>query len=830
MFVTLSGFAQNPGDLDTTFNLLNPEFPSLENGTNASVFATVVQPDGKIIIGGDFTAYNGVEVNRIARINTDGSLDTSFNVGVGLNDEVLAITLLDDGKIMIGGMFTSYNGTTLKYIGRLNTDGSLDTSFFTGEGPNQRVKCIVKQPDGKLIISGSFNFYNGNLVNGFIRTDSNGTVDPTFVTGSGYTISKINLQPDGKIIIVGSFESFSGVLLNGIARLNTDGSLDMTFSPGTGFEVTSIFALAIQPDGKILVGGYFEFYNDTPINRIIRLNPDGTLDSSFVIGSGVEGGGLRSIILQPDGKIIIGGNFSSFNGIDKNNIARLNMDGSLDNTFDSGTGVNFMIHTVFLLPNEKIIISGNFNVYDGTNRGNFAILNNDGSLDATFSPETGANNDIHIAKILPDGKIIIGGKFTTYDGVKINRIARLHPDGSLDTSFNPGTGTDNFVGAIAIQPDGKIIIGGQFTTFNDVTCNNIARLNSDGSLDTTFNIGTGTNTRVYTIVLQPDGKIIIGGTFFTYNQTFRSKIARLNSDGSLDTSFDPQVGANSTVSCVALDNNNKIYIAGGFTSYNETTRNGIARLHSDGSLDTTFSPTGGATGGGPIYAIKVLPSEKIIIAGNFAYFNGTLRNCLARINTDGSLDMTFNPNTVPQVGTGLSGPIYNFVFQPNGKMIIVGAFTTFNGASRINIARVNANGSLDYSFNPGTSTTSGLNNILTTDIQPDGRIIIGGYFTHYTGIRRDCIARIHTSNVLSINDVKESEFHFYPNPTKGDFYLNSDDAIEFVEIYNMVGKKIKSISINSNEAVLKLQDLPIGAYVARVFANNSYKSIRIIKE
>jgi len=191
-----------------------------------------------------------------------------------------------------------------------------------------------------------------------------------------------------------------------------------------------------------------------------------------------------------------------------------------------------------------------------------------GTIDLTFNPGSGANNLVCTASIQSDGKIIIGGTFTFYNGIARNRIARLNTDGSLDTSFNPGTGADNDVWTTSIQSDGKIIIGGNFTSYNGIAINRIARLNTNGTLDTSFNPGTGANDYVYTTSIQSDGKLMVGGNFTSYNGIARNRIARLNTNGTLDTSFSPGTGANDIVYTTSIQSDGKIIIGGYFTSYN----------------------------------------------------------------------------------------------------------------------------------------------------------------------------------------------------------------------------------------------------------------------
>ncbi len=195
-----------------------------------------------------------------------------------------------------------------------------------------------------------------------------------------------------------------------------------------------------------------------------------------------------------------------------------------------------------------------------------------GSIDTSFNPTdigfsfgNAANATIETISIQSDGKIMFGGGFTSYNGTGRKYIARLNADGSLDSSFNPGTGANGDVRKISIQSDGKIMIGGSFTSYNGTGRNYIARLNADGSLDASFNPGTGANGSVRTISIQSDGKIMIGGSFTSYNGTGRNYIARLNADGSLDASFNPGTGANSTVYSTSIQSNGKIIIGGQFT-------------------------------------------------------------------------------------------------------------------------------------------------------------------------------------------------------------------------------------------------------------------------
>ena len=268
---------------------------------------------------------------------------------------------------------------------------------------------------------------------------------------------------------------------------------------------------------------------------------------------------------------------------------------------------------------------------------------------------------------------MIGGSFTSYNGTSRNRIARLNTDGNLDSSFNPGTGvtgTNVGISSITLQSDGKILIVGSFTAYNGTPKNRLARLNTDGSIETSFNPVTGANSNVSSIALQLDGKIIIGGSFTAYNGTDRNSIARLNTDGSLDTNFNPRIGIGGSLGgnssflySIALQSDGKILIGGGFSTYSAITRNGIARLNIDGSLDNSFNPGIGAND--YVSSIALQSDGKILMGGSFTTYNGTPRNRIARLNANGSLDNSFNP------GTGVAGAnfskVYSIVLQQDGK-------------------------------------------------------------------------------------------------------------------------------------------------------------------
>jgi uncharacterized delta-60 repeat protein len=354
------------------------------------------------------------------------------------------------------------------------------------------------------------------------------------------------------------------------------GHLDASFNPAIGAKPYTVEALARQPDGKLVVSGYS--YNGSPLKNLVRFNQDGSLDTTF--NAEIGEGRLNQIAVLADGKILISGYFSDCSSVCRNLVARLNPNGSLDTSFNANLPQNQQA-TATLQPDGRLIVSGSFTNYNGTGRNYIVRLNADGSLDPTFNTGTGPNNGVSPVALQPDGKIVIGGSFTAYNGTPRHYLARLNADGSLDTTFDPGAGPDSFLQSILPLADGKILISGYFTFYNGLTHKRFARLNADASLDKTFTTVVDPTGVVRTMLIEPDNKIIIGGTFLTVNGYPRHGVARLNPNGLPDLTFDSSVGTEYNVFGMVLQPDGKIVIGGGFSTYDGVPRNSFARLNGD---------------------------------------------------------------------------------------------------------------------------------------------------------------------------------------------------------------------------------------------------------
>jgi uncharacterized repeat protein (TIGR01451 family)/uncharacterized delta-60 repeat protein len=383
------------------------------------------------------------------------------------------------------------------------------------------------------------------------------------------------------------------------------GSVDTTTQSGTGFN-GPIYSMARQLDDSIIAGGAFTFFNDYPFDYVARINPAGGYDSSFLFGQSGPNGTVYEVQTQSprpgqtNGPIIVSGNFTQVDQVNRPGIARMNFDGSLDESFNPGAGAD---NTIF-------------------------------AMAEAFLPSALSNQ---LA-----GYIYIGGSFANYNGISCGGIARLNAttnssgfQGTFDPNFNPGqgaTGSNAVIYALAVQANGQVIAGGDFTSFNNTTHNHLVRLNVDGSIDASFNpsTGAGGNGSVRAIAVQPDGKILIGGLFTNINGVNYNHLARLNTDGTLDTNFVIGVGGDNSVLALAIDDQERILVAGEFTRFSGVTRGGITRLNPDGSIDPTINFGSGADGGF-VDSIVIQTNNEIDLAGGFSSFEGTSENNFVRL-------------------------------------------------------------------------------------------------------------------------------------------------------------------------------------------------------
>ncbi|TDU70775.1 putative delta-60 repeat protein [Prosthecobacter fusiformis] len=779
---------------------------------NNSVFSIAVQTNGQILLGGLFSSLqpNGAAVstlrNRIARVNGDGTLDTEFDPKP--NNDVYSVGLQADGKILIGGTFGTLqpNGasvnTTRNRFARLMNDG------VTQELSAPDITQVRWERDGAAPEVSQVTF-EVSQDSGTTYTPLSGVATREGNTGSNWQLQGVSLPNSGQLRAraktVGGYQNGSGGMVELVANFNTTeskaeiaveypfgteietgvGSVDFgsaaSSGDGTGSTVRTFKVKNSGTDPLAGLGITFSgedagaFTVSAPAQAPVLPNGETTFTVRF--SPEISGPNTARLLLasndadenpyeiQVTGTGLISGNA---------NLSGLTLSaGTLSPAFAAGTmtyvasvpygDTSLTVTPMLKQPNATITVNGapvlsgavssNIPLTVGMNTITVMVTAENETTQKTYTLTVtrGAavagdvdemdveleGTDVYAVAVQADGKVLIGGNFSSVLGVPRNHIARLNNDGTLDATFDPKAG-GGIISCLTVQEDGKILVGGSFTSMQpngaaeSTPRHYIARLNTDGTLDATFD--PKPNNVVRSVAVQADGMILLGGDFTTLQpnggvtSTPRSKIARVNAQGEVDMDFDPRT--NGTVFSVVEQTDGKILLGGAFTSLQpngaegSTARMYMARVNADGTLDTAFDPQANAV----VYAMAMQGDGRILMAGAFTTLHPggvgamTPRTYLARLNDDGTVDGDFDP--------GPDQAVFSVVRQTNGKILIGGNFTTLRangaavGTARSHVARVNGDGTLDLGFNPRANGT-----VHAVTLLADGKIVAGGNFT-----------------------------------------------------------------------------------------------------
>ncbi|MEO8427772.1 MAG: Calx-beta domain-containing protein, partial [Verrucomicrobiota bacterium] len=743
------------GSRDTTFRAPNIEGP---------VFALAVQPDGQVLLAGGFTVTDGVKRQGIARLKSDGALDPVFDAGnLGLEPARLiylsTLSLQPDGKVVVGGYLVGADGLTQLAIRRLNADGSPDASFAAPEfaSPNALpIQVFFLLPNGQFLVGGAFTTIGGVERKGLVRLNADGSFDAGFDAGlsAGASVRSIDVQPDGRVLVAGRFATAHGVTRNGIARLHPDGGLDVSFDPKRD-DQEPLLAVATLPDGQVLVGGRGMVFRVTPPAPTLyrfaaaRLMPDGTADQAFAFN---PNGALTHILPARNNTVVVAGEFDLVNDAPRARVARLALEGAkllgvqlVEREVlaeESGGTVTFAVER---LGDTSGPLTVNYATVDGTATAGADYVSQAGSL--VFAPLE--NVKTIVVPILDDGvvdpgetlQVMLSSPSTNVlIGDRHPGTVRIHDNeapATLDRTFDPSvlSGGDA-PQSLLVQPGGKVLVGGYFNTINPPTPPGLVRLNADGSLDTTFS-GALVDGQVRAIVQDAQGRFVISGYFNSVNQKPRNGLARLLADGSLDESFvpPPVVCCGARALTPLPDGRLMVLMECG----------PVYRLDTDGSLDASYQSDSGALG--CAYAMAVLPDGKVLVGGDASGDNSL--KAVVRLNPNGTHDLTFHQPVIGTPPDWCCPQVLAIISLPDGKILIGGQFTFVDGVRRGSVARLNADGTLDPAFvsDPGVRFSypegnSNVGRVLALDLQADGKVLVAGNFNDVNGTASASIVRL----------------------------------------------------------------------------------------
>ncbi len=723
-FVFLSPAFSDDGDIDLSF--IAEEFYQ----PSGMIYATAVQSDGKILASGTFDVAGGFFTKGIVRFNTDGTVDSTFQAEIGGYVETIA--LHENGDVYVGGVLEGANGNAIEDIVRLDDSGQIDASFQTND--IRRVSKIILLSDEKLLVSGE----NDSGNEGLARLNSNGSIDLSFTQGPWR--QPFALLANGEI--VAARNNFN--LVHELVRLSADGSQIANWSVVADARINTVLEL---DDGALFVGGDFTAIQGEAVTGLAKLSESGLIDESFTREGGSN---VNALAVLDNGNFIVGGSWPDTPIPDEGLLSELTPTGAYSIGFQdpdpnpyvqfyASSPGNAVVRDIKLLSDGKLLVSGWFD-------GSIALLDDSTTVNTDFDvglfEKEGA--EIRDMALAPDGKIVVVGDFTRVGSEPAFQVARLHIDGSLDTEFDTARGSfeGGGVSSVAIQSDGNVLVGGNFHTIQGEFQRSLVRMRNDGMLDDTFNPNIQSGGRVADIVVATTGDVFIGGSLSRIAEITRNNIAKLTSTGSLDLAFDPNT--NSTVSEILLEKQNNsetgsLFIGGSFRTVGGYARQRLAKLNQDGSIDLTFDAEFNNT----IRLISQSPVDEIelVVGGTFSQVNAESFAGVVGLDAAGANAENFEVLTNSDVYAGL--------VQDDGEMVL-GIVTTTPPSSReeYSLEKRAAFGDEDGGFK--ISLDGRVNAI---QIQPDGYLLVAGAFSRVDGEKISGIFRVeNTVGVLSTED------------------------------------------------------------------------------
>jgi uncharacterized delta-60 repeat protein len=709
-----------PGAVDPGVNL---RFES-----PGKVSAMTVQPDGKWIVGGTFTAVNGVDRGKVARLHPDGSLDPSFDPGpinpdIYDRSEIYGLSLQGD-KVLAAGFLSHLAGQPASAVVRLNANGTRDTTFnppvFTNSF-DPAAWIAIDRGDGKVLVGGRFSSVGGQARANLVRLDSSGAIDPTFNPAVNGTVQSAVAVSGDRWLIGGSFTTVSGQARPGIARIQATGAIDPGFATVPLAAGSTISSLSLQADGKILYAGY-----QGATRFAGRALADGGADPGFTPAA--VPGFLANALLLPDGDVMLDGPNGVFEGWGTSQLTRLQSNGTADPVAQASAFG--LIYKLAGEANGSVLVGGNYSSFGNLPRMSLGKALPDGSVDPAFHPDVTHPSDVRRIIPLSGGGWLVTGSFYGALGggprVTHSRISRLTPSLTLDPGFvQPFSGTIIYATSAVEDTAGRLLIGTDSNS--SATPRRIHRLGANGGIDPAFDVLLGTSNSVADIVLQPDGRILAAGNITQVNGTYQQHLTRLSADGVVETAFNiPQTGV---LNDIALENGGRI-LTGGV--------NGLKRLQPSGQIDPGFNQSLALTGA--IHAVASLPGQRVLIAGNFTALGGQPAVRIARLDAAGNPDPTFQP------GSGANGLIRSLQVRGDGDLFIAGDFTTFNGQPRRGIAQLSPDGALRPAFDPGEGFNGSVHTLALT---ADGHVLAGGAFTRANAVNRAGFAKMEPAPLQS---------------------------------------------------------------------------------
>jgi hypothetical protein len=691
--------------------------PDLQLHHAGYVLASVTLPDGSRIVAGAFSSLNGVSRSSLAKVMSDGTVDSSWNPNVtGTSPSINAVAVDGAGNLYVGGFFESVNGFPRSNLARLKPDGSVDQTWNPSP-PNN-------------------------------------------------TVSILALDGTGDLFVAGYFTSIGGEPIASLAKLSTtDASVDVTWNPAPDGQVDSL----VYDGTYLFVGGEFANIGGQSRNYLAKLDPTGAGLADETWNPQPDAGQYHyvgSLLLDGSGNLYIGGLFSSIGGQSRTNIARLSTTGAgdADSSWNPSPAADSFVKAMALDGSGNVYVGGNFASIGGSQVTNLARLSTEGtgSADGSWNPAPDFN--VYSIALSLDGNVVIGGTFLNVGGERHLGFAEVSPAGVVSSS-TPDAERPARVSAVAVLPDNSMIVGGYFLKSGEHTRKNILRVNADGTLDQNWDAPA--DQYVQSLALDGNGNVFVGGIFSSIGGLARSFVAKVSATGTGTVDPDWNPGTDGEVYALGVDAG-FVYVGGTYyTIDGHGLLGGFGRVSSDGAgaLDTTWNPI---SEDGFVVTMAFDGSGNVYAGGEFLTGVGGAIINLARFPVAGSgaADESWTPNPSPTTFP----TVWSLCLDGNGGLFVGGTFTSIGGQGLSYVAKVSTSGAgnADPSWNPAA-------NARVYALAPDGsgNIYVGGRFTSIGGLSRNYAGKISMAG----NGVADSSWNPSPDSFVRTLARAGDDKI-----------------------------------------------------
>lgn len=709
--------------------------PNLPLTTNGIVYAVAEQSDGSVIVGGDFTEIAGVARSNLARFLPDGSFDENWTAST--DGPVHALAVGADDSVFVGGLFVTAGGEGRSCLAKFSASGAVDQNW--APLAIATVRALAVADDGSVFVGGYFTVISGEPRNHLAKLSGSGAgaLDENWTVSTNSRVYALATDSAGALYVAGSFASIGGQSLPYLAKVSSGdpATVDTAWTPTPNGPVT---ALRLDGNGQLYVGGTFESIGGASRGNLARLSASGS--GSADAWNPQADQTVSTIALGADDSVYVGGFFHAVGGGAHEHVAKLQTQAPGDAIDAWHASTDGRVWAMILDQGGRVHLGGWFSSATGSERHSLAQVSTTSGDPGAVVDATEAGKAFAFA-LQPNGGAIVGGRFFAAGGQPRQSLFRMFPDGTLDPDWTPSVAYTSEegaaqIGALAVDAQGDVYVGGNFDQIDGQSRGFLAKISGSGSgaLDASWN--PTADDYVDALLLDGSGSIYAGGYFTEIGGVSRNYLARMSAAGAgdVDAVWDPS--ADYYVYTISRDAQGAVYVGGDFSTVGGQPRSYAAKLSPDGAgdADPDWDPAPDLT----VFSLVPDNQGSVFVGGWFFSIGGESRGGLAKLDAHGVADPTWNPATSP-LGAAVMGMALD-----GDALYVGGQFDELGGIPIDSLAKLSTSGAgnPDPNFNPGVNGgPNGSEGLLHLTVG-NGVLYASGGFTTIGGESRHGIAAL----------------------------------------------------------------------------------------